>query len=103
MAADREVQNVVVQNPLGLHVRPAELVAKAAMQYQSQISLEVEGQTIDAKSILHIMTLGARQGSTVVIHAQGADAQQAVKELADLIGGMFDSDEDHSMTQDQAS
>lgn len=102
MAEQRLSQNVVVQNPQGLHVRPAEVVAKAAMKYESQISLELDGHKIDAKSILHIMTLGARKGAEVTIEAHGADAQDAVQRLAELIGGPFESDHDDTVTQDRA-
>lgn len=102
MADEVLSQNVVVQNPQGLHVRPAEVVAKAATQFESRISLELNGHKIDAKSILHIMTLGAQQGSLVVIEACGADARQAVELLAELIGSDFESDNGDSVTQDRA-
>lgn len=102
MADDRQTQTVLVQNPNGLHIRPASLVATEAMRYESQITLELEGYTVDAKAALQIMTLGARQGSTITVAASGADASQAVQKITELIGAYFDSD-DQTATQDQAS
>lgn len=100
MAEQRLSQSVVVNNPAGLHVRPAEIVARAAMEFESQISLELEGHKIDAKSILHVMTLGARKGSEVVVEALGADARQAVLRMVEVVGSVFEKDQDDQDNQD---
>jgi phosphotransferase system HPr (HPr) family protein len=102
MAELHSKRTTVVRNSQGLHVRPAEVVARAAMRYECHISLELEGHKIDAKSILHIMTLGAQQGSEVTIEARGADAQEAVEKISELIGGDFGCDDNETVTQEQA-
>jgi phosphotransferase system HPr (HPr) family protein len=85
-------RTIVIRNPQGLHARPAELFARRAMQFQSNIELVLESQRVDGKSILHLLTLGARKGTQLVIEADGPDAQEAVDALADLVehGFVFD-------------
>jgi phosphocarrier protein HPr len=80
---------VVIVNPNGLHARPAERVARTALQYQSRIEVLCRGERVDAKSILHLLTLGATQGTELIIEADGQDAEQAVDALAQLIAGGF--------------
>ena len=80
---------VVIVNPNGLHARPAERVARTALQYQSRIDVLCRNERIDAKSILHLLTLGATQGTELIIEADGQDAQQAVDALAKLIASGF--------------
>ena len=78
-------RTVTILNTQGLHVRPAERFARTAMQFSAQIDVICHDQRVDAKSILHLLTLGARQGTQLVLEAQGDDAQQAVDELAKLV------------------
>ena len=82
-------RSVVIVNPNGLHARPAERVARTALQYQSRIDVLCRNERIDAKSILHLLTLGATQGTELIIEADGQDAQQAVDALAKLIASGF--------------
>ena len=77
-------QAVVVKNPKGLHLRPAELVAKMAMEYDATIILTKDGQEADCKNILSVMTLGAEQGACLGLSADGKDAAEAVTALANL-------------------
>jgi phosphotransferase system HPr (HPr) family protein len=72
-----------------MHARPAEMFARRALQFQAKIELVVESQRVDGKSILHLLTLGARQGMQIVIEADGPDAAQAVEALADLVENEF--------------
>ena len=77
---------VQVTNEKGLHLRPAELIAKAAMEFQSTLLLTKDGQSADCKNILSVMTLGAENGTHLSLSAEGddaADAMAAVKELFD--------------------
>jgi phosphotransferase system HPr (HPr) family protein len=84
---------VEIRNPQGMHARPAELFARRAMQFESRIELVCESQRVDGKSILHLLTLGARQGTQLVIEALGPDAQEAVDALAQLVERGFAPDE----------
>lgn len=81
---------VTVSNPMGIHMRPADVIARTASKFQCQIEIEKDGQSIDCKSILGILTLGARQGTQLNIRASGEDAEQAVQELSDLFDRGFD-------------
>lgn len=81
---------VKVVNPAGMHTRPAAEIVKTASRFDSKILLEVDGYTVNAKSIIGLMTLPASQGTIVKIVAEGKDAEQAVKELKALFERGFD-------------
>jgi phosphocarrier protein len=65
------------------------MLVRLAMQFDSQIELEKDGERVDGKSILSVMTLGAEQGTQIAIRAIGRDAEEAVRALARLIVGGF--------------
>ena len=71
----------------GLHARPAAQFVKKAKQFSSEIVVSKGDKEANAKSSLKIMTLGARKGDTIVIRAEGDDAQEAVDALTELISG----------------
>ncbi len=71
-------------------MRPADLLSRAAGRFQSQIEIEKDGQAIDCKSIMSILTLGARQGTQLNLRASGVDAQEAVDVLSKLFDVGFD-------------
>ena len=88
---------VMVGNSQGLHARPASLIVKLATQYQSRIEFVKDNSRIDGKSILDIMTLGAPQGTSLVIEAEGADAESALDALASLFASNFgETDKDQT-------
>lgn len=84
---------VVVSNPLGLHLRPADMLARAAARFQCMIEIEKDGQAIDGKSIMSILTLGAQQGTQLQLRAIGEDASQAIEALSELFESGFDDTE----------
>ncbi len=86
-------KTVVISNPQGLHARPAELFARLALQFDSQIEVIRESHRVDAKSILHVLTLGAAQGTELLLHAEGTDAEAALEALARLVESDFAPDE----------
>ncbi|GIW97933.1 MAG: hypothetical protein KatS3mg111_1266 [Pirellulaceae bacterium] len=75
---------------MGLHLRPADMLVRAAGQFQAKIELEKDGQVVDCKSIMSILTLGARQGSQLNLRAVGDDAERAVDVLAEMFANGFD-------------
>ena len=81
----RAVRIVVVQNPQGLHARPADLFAKLAVQYQSKIEVIKDNERVDGKSILAILTLAAVEGTELTLEATGCDAVEAIDALATLV------------------
>jgi phosphocarrier protein HPr len=82
-------QTVTVLNRLGLHMRPADLLVRTANRFQSQIEIEKDGQAVDCKSILGILTLAAVQGTQLNLRAQGNDAAEAVQALSELFAQSF--------------
>lgn len=79
-------KTVTVGSSVGLHARPAAIIAEAAEQYDEEITLAVEGgdddEGVDAASALMIMTLGAEQGAKVTVTS---DNEAAVEEIAGLV------------------
>ena len=86
-------KTVVVSNPQGLHARPAELFSRLALQFEADIEVIRDGLRIDAKSILSVLTLGAAQGTALVLEARGTDAEKAVDALERLVVSDFKADD----------
>lgn len=80
-----------IKHPVGLHARPAALFVQTASKYVSEITLQSAGNTVNAKSILSVLTLGAGQGSVITVSAEGADAEQALKALEELVARDFEA------------
>jgi phosphotransferase system HPr (HPr) family protein len=76
--------DVTLQQEAGLHARPAAQFVKAASRFTSTITVQAGGKTANAKSIVQVLTLGARQGTTITISAEGADEAEAVAALSAL-------------------
>ena len=73
--------NYTIKDELGIHARPAGLLVKEASKFQSQISLEKNGKTGDAKKIFAVMGLGVKQGDTVLVKIEGTDEDVASSAL----------------------
>lgn len=80
---------VRVLNEQGLHARPAAKLAQTAQKFPCAISLSTGGETVDAKSILDILTLAAGHGAELELRASGPEAQVALGELGALIRNRF--------------
>jgi len=78
-------EKVKIANKLGIHARPAALIAKTAGEYKSEIKIEKDGVEINAKSIMGIMMLAAEYNSTITITARGSDEKEAVKKLKEVL------------------
>ena len=94
-------KTVTVTNPLGIHLRPAHILSKAAAKFESLVEIEKDGQAIDCKSIISILTLGAQQGTQLELRACGTDAQQAVESISQLFEGGF-SENDSELSSGRA-
>jgi phosphocarrier protein len=79
----------VVNVPDGLHLRPASLVAQLSGQFACDVRLVKDAQAVNAKSVLDVMTLGAVQGTELVLEACGEDACVAVEKIAALFAADF--------------
>ncbi len=76
-------------NPMGLHARPASLFVQAAARFQAAIQVLAGGKQANAKRIIDILSLGAKQGETITIEASGADAEAAIAALTALVQAGF--------------
>ncbi len=86
-------RTVIVSNEQGLHMRPADLLVRAAARFQSRIEIEKDGHSVDCRSIMGILTLGAAQGVTLKLSATGVDAEEALACLSELFAvGFNESD-----------
>ncbi|MEE2819710.1 MAG: HPr family phosphocarrier protein [Planctomycetota bacterium] len=81
---------VTVSNKLGMHARPAMLLAEVAGRFSSSITVSHDTHDpVDAKSIMQLMLLAATKGTNLHITADGDDANEAVQELESLINAGF--------------
>ena len=71
----------VIQDPMGLHARPAGMLVKACAGYASKITLTAPTGTADAKRLMALMRLAAKQGMELTITIEGADEEKAAAEL----------------------
>ncbi|MBK1788122.1 HPr family phosphocarrier protein [Prauserella cavernicola] len=84
-------KRVTVASKVGLHARPAALVAKAAAAQPVSVTIAKDGgDPVAAGSVLNLMTLGAAFGDEVVIAADGTGAQEAVDAIAELVATDLD-------------
>lgn len=84
---------VTILNRLGLHARPAALVAQAAGRFSADIRLSPSGGgEADAKSILSLLMLGAPCGTVLKLSAVGVDEEAAVQTIAGLFAAKFDEE-----------
>ncbi|MBU2550933.1 MAG: HPr family phosphocarrier protein [Proteobacteria bacterium] len=82
-------RQMVISNRLGLHARAAGRLVETASRFESIIVLEKNGQSADAKSVIDLLGLECPMGTRVLISASGADSDQAVETLAELIENKF--------------
>lgn len=82
-------KQVVIMNETGLHARPAAIFVKTANKYKCNITINKEGKSANAKSIMSILSLGVSKGNKISIHASGVDEEKALNELISLIEDRF--------------
>ncbi len=85
-------KELVVQNKLGIHARPAAMFVKTANRFNCEIFVEKDGERVNGKSIMGLMMLAAGPGSRLTISAEGQDAARALTELETLVNRKFDED-----------
>ena len=78
-------QKVVIKNPTGLHLRPAGILCKEAMQFKSLITFTFRGNTANAKSVLSVLGACVKCGDEIEIICEGEDEEEALKNLVGAI------------------
>ncbi len=86
------LKEVVVQNQVGLHARPATFFIQKANEFKSSIWIEKEERRVNAKSLLGILSLGIVGGTTIRVIADGSDEEAAVNGLVELVESGFAED-----------
>lgn len=86
-------RRVTIASRVGLHARPAAIFVKAAAEQSAKVTIaKVDGDPVDAASILAVMTLGVEHGDEVVLSAEGDGAQEALAALGDLLERDLDAE-----------
>ncbi len=82
-------KKLTIKNELGIHARSAAMIVRAVEHCESSVILERDGMQVDAKSLLDILTLACPQYSTIVVRANGDDAQDVVDRISKLVEDKF--------------
>ena len=87
-----ESRTVEIVNKRGLHARASAKFVKTASGFDAEVRVSKDGQTVDARSIMGLMMLAAGPGCSIVIRAEGEEAEAAVEALAELVTNRFEED-----------
>ena len=82
-------QDILIINRLGLHARAAAQLVRMANEYPCEIRLDNAGQVSDAKSVMQVLMLGATEGTTLKISADGDKEDDALQAVVDLFAARF--------------
>lgn len=74
-------KEIVITNEKGLHIRVASELVRVASQFQSDIKIHKGDVTIDAKSIMSVLTLEGSYNSKIVLSLDGDDAEEALSKI----------------------
>ena len=83
------VFELVIENQIGLHARPAAKFVKTVEKFRAEITVTKDGDSVNGKSIMGLMTLAAARGTKLVIQVEGDDAIAAVDAIQSLVEGNF--------------
>jgi phosphocarrier protein len=86
-------QEITIINKLGLHARAAAKFVSCASAFCSTIQVGHGGQVVDGKSIMAVMMLAAGKGTTLELHIEGSDENEAMAAIRELIENRFDEGE----------
>jgi phosphocarrier protein HPr len=82
-------KNVLIQNKLGMHLRAAAVFIEAANRFSCQVYVRKDERSVNAKSIMGLMTLGATYGSEIAIQTDGDDETEALQSLLAVVNDRF--------------
>ena len=85
-------KEITIKNRAGIHARPAALLVQVANEFESEIFMEKNGNKINAKSIMGIITLGAAYNTTLSVMAEGKDEEAAVAAIVRLFENRFEEE-----------
>ena len=85
-------RQVTVRNRAGIHARPAALIAQTANRFAGDITLEKDSVSVNAKSIMGVITMAAGYNTTLTLQAEGEDEQAAADAIYQLFENRFEED-----------
>lgn len=85
-------EKVLIQNRMGMHMRPASQIVQIASKYNSEVKLIKDNVSVNAKSIMGLLMLEAAQGTEITIHADGNDEKDVVDAIKELVDHKFYED-----------
>ena len=74
-----------ITDEIGIHARPAGILAKKAKEYASRITITKGGKTAEAQKLMAVMSLGVKKGNEVIITAEGEDEEEAIAEIQKVL------------------
>jgi len=89
-AAPPHVKELLVQNKMGIHARPAAMIVRVTNKFKAEVFVEKDEEQVNGKSIMGLMMLAAAKGTKVKFLATGDDAAQMLVELEALFAKKFD-------------
>lgn len=90
MLSEELKTDVIVSNPLGLHARPAAMIAKLAMKADGDIWLTMDDETVDASSIIDILSLACTNGARITLEAESKSDIEILRKIRSLFEKGFD-------------
>ena len=78
-------RNVIIQNPTGLHLRPAGILCKEAMKFKARVTFRFKDHTANAKSVLSVLGACVKSGNTIALICDGEDEKEALEVLIGII------------------
>ena len=82
-------EEITVVNKLGIHARPAAALVQTVLAYECDVFISYNGNRVNAKSIMGLLTLAATRGSRLTVVCKGDDAEAAMKSIRDLFASGF--------------
>ena len=89
MHVKKVIHKLKVKNPLGLHARPAAMIAKLLQGSKSQVTISYRQETVNARSIMSILMLAIKKNSLVTLTVEGEDAQETLGKLITAFDNQF--------------
>jgi len=80
--------NIVIKNESGLHARPASDFVNLTKTFAERVSITAKGKTLNAKSILHVLSLSLKQGDSATITVDGDNAEDILNQIAEFLDGL---------------
>ena len=90
---DKVAKKLEIKNKLGLHARAAALLVQTVNRFDAEVKISKDGQVVDGRSIMGVLTLAATRGSEIHVEAKGKEAAKAVRAIERLIEKKFHENE----------